>query len=77
MIKYNKFITKFINTRYEASTNFSKNFLKKYKLQRTKLVKLIDHQKNQINSYSTKSDPTYEKLKKKLFLSLKKEMKKK
>ena len=72
MFKYNKLITKFINTSYWASTNFSKNFLKKYKLQRTELIKLIDHQKNQISSYGTKSDPTYEKLKKKNFLGIKK-----
>ena len=71
MHKYNKFITKFINTKYMASTNFSKNFLKKYELQRTELIKLIDRQKNQINSYNIKSDSTYEKLKKKIFLGVK------
>ncbi len=72
MIKYNKFITKFINTRYEASTNFSKNFLKKYKLQRTKLVKLIDHQKNQHKQVRTNTHPTKEIQKKKNVLVIKK-----
>ena len=71
MHKYNKFITKFINTKYMASTNFSKNFLKKYELQRTELIKLIDRQKNQINSYNIKSDSTYKKLKKKILLGIK------
>ena len=71
MRKYSKFIAKFMNTKYQGSTNFSKNFLKKYQLQRINLLKLVDLKKNQIYSHNMKFDSTYEKLKKETFLKKK------
>jgi hypothetical protein len=76
MKNYNKIIKVYIKNKYKASTNFNNNFINDFKLEREKLLNLVNQEKKQIKITDNKNDITYKRLKEKYFGKLKKKCEK-